>query len=68
MPRQARLDALGSLHHVMIRGIERKSIFLDNEDRKDFVVRLGNLAKETGIREKRTVFLSERNSLVPIVS
>ncbi|MCX5909737.1 MAG: transposase, partial [Deltaproteobacteria bacterium] len=47
MPRQARLDAPGALHQVMIRGIERKSIFRDNRDRKDFVVRLGNLAKQT---------------------
>ena len=26
MPRQARLDAPGTLHHVIIRGIERKRI------------------------------------------
>jgi len=50
MPRQARLDAPGTLHHVMIRGIERKSIFRDDQDRKDFVARLGNLAMQTGTR------------------
>jgi putative transposase len=50
MPRQARLDAPGTLHHVMIRGIEGKSIFRDNRDRKEFVTRLGTLAKETGTR------------------
>ena len=50
MPRQARLDAPGTLHHVMIRGIEGKSIFRDNRDRKEFVTRLGNLIKETGTR------------------
>ncbi len=50
MPRQARLDAPGTLHHVMIRGIEGKSIFRDNRDRKEFVTRLGNLSKETGTR------------------
>lgn len=50
MPRQARLDAPGTLHHVMIRGIEGKSIFRDNRDRKEFVTRLGNLRKETGTR------------------
>ena len=48
MPRQARLDAPGTLHHMMIRGIEGKSIFRDNRDRKEFVTRLGNLTKETG--------------------
>jgi len=50
MPRQARLDTPGTLQHVMIRGIEGKSIFRDNQDRKDFVSRLGNLAKQTGAR------------------
>ena len=50
MPRQARLDDPGTLHHVMIRGIEGKSIFRDNRDRKEFVTRLGNLSKETGTR------------------
>jgi hypothetical protein len=29
MPRQPRLDAPGTLHHVMIRGMEGKGIFLD---------------------------------------
>ena len=27
MPRQARLDAPGTLHHVMVRGIERTTLF-----------------------------------------
>jgi hypothetical protein len=30
MVRQARLDALGVLHHVMARGIERRPIFIDD--------------------------------------
>lgn len=41
MPRQARLDAAGTLHHVIIRGIERRKIFLDNTDRDDFLDRCG---------------------------
>ncbi|MBI2350858.1 MAG: transposase, partial [Deltaproteobacteria bacterium] len=41
MPRQARLDAIGTLHHVMIRGIEKRRIVDDGQDRKDFVLRLG---------------------------
>ena len=40
MPRQARLDAAGTLHHVMARGIERTEIFRDTEDREDFITRL----------------------------
>ena len=40
MPRLARLDAPGVLHHIMIRGIERRKIFRDNKDREDFLDRL----------------------------
>ena len=44
MPRLARLDAPGTLHHVMGRGIERRKIFLNKKDRKDFIDRLAELA------------------------
>ena len=48
MPRQARLDSPGTLHHVMIRGIEGRRIVHDDQDRSDFVRRLGDLAAESG--------------------
>jgi putative transposase len=48
MPRQARLDAPGTLHHVIIRGIERRKIVDDNRDRENFVSRLGDIAQDTG--------------------
>ncbi len=47
MPRLARLDAPGVLHHIIIRGIERKKIFTDKSDQKDFVDRLARLVPET---------------------
>ncbi|MCK8603317.1 hypothetical protein [Desulfoferrobacter suflitae] len=47
MPRQPRLDAPGPLQHVMARGIERKEIFKDDEDRNDFLNRLGIILEET---------------------
>ncbi len=47
MPRHARIDIPGLLQHVIVRGIERSKIFLDNEDRQDFVTRLALLLKET---------------------
>ena len=47
MPRQARLDAPGTLHHVIIRGIEKKNIVKNQYDRRDFVERLDYLATET---------------------
>lgn len=49
MPRQARIDTPGALHHVMIRGIERRKIFLNDSDREDLLTRLSKLFSETGI-------------------
>ena len=43
MPRCARLDAPGTLYHVVVRGIECQQIIDDNEDRKAFVERMGHL-------------------------
>jgi len=43
MPRLARLDAPGVLHHVMGRGIERREIFRSDIDRSDFIDRLSTL-------------------------
>jgi len=50
MPRGPRLDAPGVLHHVMVRGIERRAIFGDDRERQDFVQRLGALAKQEAWR------------------
>ena len=50
MPRTARLDAPGVLQHVMIRGIERRTIFRSNKDREDFIARLKTLCSETGTK------------------
>ena len=37
----------GALHHVMIRGIERRRIFRDNQDRDNLLNRLEALLPET---------------------
>ncbi|MBK5102438.1 MAG: transposase, partial [Desulfobacteraceae bacterium] len=47
MPRQSRIDAPGALHHVMIRGIERREIFQDDKDRESFLDRLGGILLES---------------------
>jgi putative transposase len=46
MPRVARLDAPGILHHVIGRGIERKKIFINDTDRNDFIDRLAAIVEE----------------------
>jgi REP element-mobilizing transposase RayT len=47
MPRKARIDAVGALHHIIIRGIECRKIFYDDSDRDAFVTRLGQVLKNT---------------------
>jgi putative transposase len=45
MPRHARLDAPGALHHVIGRGIEGTEIFRTDGDREDFLSRLAELCR-----------------------
>ena len=47
MPRKARIDAPGALHHIIVRGIERQRIFSDDYDRDNFIERLGDIVTET---------------------
>ena len=47
MPRKARIDAPGALHHIIVRGIERRKIFYDDNDRDNFLDRLGNILTDT---------------------
>jgi len=47
MPRQARLDAPGLLQHIMARGIERREIFKDDQDRQSFLERLAVIFEKT---------------------
>jgi len=47
MPRRARLDSPGTLHHVIVRGIEKRKIVNDNQDRGKFIERLGALSLST---------------------
>ena len=47
MPRKSRIDAPGALHHLVLRGIERKAIFKDDLDYQNFLKRLGKVLTET---------------------
>ena len=47
MQRLARLDGPGMIHHIMIKGIERRKIFRDAKDRGSFLERSKNLLLET---------------------
>jgi len=47
MPRKARIDAPGALHHIIVRGIERRRIFYDDLDRENFIERFGIVLTES---------------------
>ena len=47
MPRKARIDAPGALHHIIVRGIERRKIFKDDADFKSFIERLGDILSDS---------------------
>lgn len=47
MPRKARIDAPGALHHIIGRGIARQKIFDDDADRDAFLERLGAIIQES---------------------
>ena len=47
MPRQGRINIKGGIYHVIQRGIEKRDIFRDNNDREQFLHRLGEGLKET---------------------
>lgn len=49
MPRGPRLDAPGVLQHVMVRGLERRTIFRDDLDRADLLKRLASVKERTGL-------------------
>lgn len=49
MPRKARIDAPGALHHVIVRGIERRKIFRSDYDLKNLLDRVSKLIPQTGI-------------------
>lgn len=47
MPRSARLDLPGLLQHVIVRGVDRCDIFLDDADRRRFLLSFSKLLAET---------------------
>lgn len=47
MPRTARIDIPNLLQHVIVRGNEKRAIFLDDDDRRQFVKRFSVLLVET---------------------
>jgi hypothetical protein len=60
MPRQARLDVPGALHHLMLRGINKSSIFGDDQDRAQFLTRLDKNVTAAGARVYAWVLMTNQ--------
>ena len=56
MPRGPRIDYPGLLHHIIVRGIERKKIFSDKNDYEDFLIRLGQVLENSGEKGDASIF------------
>ena len=50
MPRQARIDFPGALHHVISRGIEHRFIFKKDEDKKEMLRRFRCILQESDVQ------------------
>lgn len=50
MPRRPRSDAPGTAHHIWLRGVERRALFLDDLDSGTYLDRLGQVLPEEGAR------------------
>ncbi|MBA3017213.1 MAG: hypothetical protein KJ550_13695 [Proteobacteria bacterium] len=48
MPRKSRIDAPGAMHHIIVRGIDRQKLFKNDEDRNNFLSRLGVILTVNG--------------------
>lgn len=48
MPRGSRIDSVDAVHHIMVRGVERKKIFDSNAERDHFILRMGEILLDTG--------------------
>ena len=50
MPKAARIDYPGALHHVIVRGIEGKYIFKEEQDKQEIYTRLKGLLKTSRVQ------------------
>jgi len=64
VPRGPRFDAPGIVHHVIQRGVERRTTFVDDADRQDYLRRLDEILPEERVRCLAWVLMSNHVHLV----
>ena len=65
MPRQAGLDAQGTLRHVILRVIEKRRIVDGEKDQRNIVERLGDLTGKTDCQYlplPKTCYMEEKSN------
>jgi len=68
MARKSSIDAPWALHHIIVRGIERQSIFVAAQDYENFLDRLGNnLSGEIKSQNRRRV-VARCRAIISIVA
>jgi len=68
MARKSRIDAPGALHHIIVRGIERRSIFVDAQDYENFLKRLGNILRDEMKSQGRKRVVARSRAVISIVA
>ncbi len=64
MPRTSRINIPGGVYHIITRGIERKDIFKDDNDRYEFLIRLETNLKHTNSKCYAWVLMSNHLHLM----
>jgi putative transposase len=64
MPRQARLDAPGALHHIIVRGVNKAAIFKDDQDKNRFLERLAENVTQGGCKVYAWVLMTNHVHLL----
>ena len=64
MPRQLRIQYEGAIYHLMSRGDRREPIFLDEKDRQQFLLTLGQTCRKTGWQVHAYCLMSNHFHLV----
>ena len=68
MVRKSRIDAPGALYHIIVRGVEHRSIFDDAQDYLNFLERSGNILKDEIKSQSRRRAVAHSRAVISIVT
>ena len=65
---KSRIDAPVALHHIIVRGIERRSIFVDAQDYENFLDRMGSILSGEIKSQSRRRAVARSRAVISIVA